>query len=215
MDLSSFYTGSMAPPTKQNGKLVPTPIAEMFSEKGGGLTTRKVQTVPIGPDGNPITATQAISAAAPTGTTYFPPGPEYGYNATTGNYEVQQPGQTYSMDGGKPNFQYPVGSAPQTDVSDATKKSIGAMFGPAFTGGWGSRTPMQWDAVAPAGPAPGGDPWQRDRTPSGGRPGLATGSRSGSISQMYGTPASNFTSSGRTKASVGETFDSVWDEAKG
>jgi hypothetical protein len=122
-----FYSGAMAPPTKVGGNLVPS-LVDMYRENapgtGGGLTTRKVQTVDIDEiTGNPIPS---------GGTTYFPKGPTYGYNALTGDYEIQQPGNAYAAGGGKPNFNY----APGVQAIGNAAPDLASLF--ANMGGRGS-----------------------------------------------------------------------------
>ena len=132
MPLSDFYTGAMAPPTSVNGKLVPSSLAGMYSEvlpaaPASGLVSRKVNTVDIDEaTGNPV----------PTGgTTYYPKGPTYGYNALTGDYEVQQPGNAYAAGGGKPNFDY--ASNPAAAAINTAAPSIAAMYGrPSMLNGY-------------------------------------------------------------------------------
>ena len=108
-------------------------VADMYRDilpasPSGGLTSHKVKTLKIDSEGNPI-------LVQPGGATYFPKGPNYGYNALTGDYEVQQPGNAYAAGGGRPNYDFaPAAQA----IEAAAAPSLASMFGSSFNGGWGS-----------------------------------------------------------------------------
>ena len=102
MDPSALYQG-----------ILPAPNAGST-----GLTNRPVNTIPI--PGNldafgmglenlgPVVPSQVQQQPQPT---YFDePGAEYGYNATTGQYEIKVPGQAYSVGMFPPNVDFGVPS---------------------------------------------------------------------------------------------------------
>lgn len=85
-----------------------------------GLNTRRVRTYATGPDGELILDGGPETRIA-EGTTYYPPGGDYGYNAQTGEYELRQPGAAYA-------------SNPLTAQERQALAMIGGMENPALGG---------------------------------------------------------------------------------
>jgi hypothetical protein len=107
---------------------------------------------PIYGGGNIQTAA-ATRAPSTNGTTYYPPGPAYGYNALTGDYEVQQPGNAYTRGTLPPNSTLTPKSPAVAAINAAMRPSS------SWIDQFLQRSGMQWEPAAPAGPAPAGDPW--------------------------------------------------------
>jgi hypothetical protein len=199
MDLSEFYTGSMAAPDKgPNGTLVqsrrvqpPSSISDlyggMYSETGAAPTRRLVETTKVTPkydakqlESKPAPAMQVASpttdAAAPLDVNRL--------GLTTSPFDTSA--QRAIAQATKSNF---------TPVDPNTSLSYGMLLD-LFTQPGYSGFDTQWSST-PAGPAPAGDAWA---TPGGGdlrigpsgpaRAGTVTGNK-GAAPAAAPTPASS------------------------
>lgn len=136
---ADFYTGAMAPPDRLGGKLVPsiTPraasLADMYRDilpgNGGGLTSRKVRTVPIDElTGNPTSIYSQMNA---------------------NDLVTNVPGATgtarpTTIDAANPIDAYRLGltvgppANPAVSAIESAAPSLASMFGSSFRGAWGS-----------------------------------------------------------------------------
>jgi hypothetical protein len=192
MDLSSFYTGSMAAPDKgPNGTLVqsnryaaPASISElyggMYSETGGAPATRAVQTTKVTPSyGEKNKNDTIVSKPAPQTAS------SYSTLDTVEPLDVNRLGLTTS----------PFDTSAQRAIAQATKSNFTpvdpnttlsyGMLLDLFTQPGYSSFDTQWSST-PAGPAPAGDAWA---TPGGGdlRIGPSGPARAGTVTGNKGT----------------------------